>query len=87
MSASPTARPRIPSAGFLYAIDCAKALNEALGIVADHPSRQPSPDSLCILHSLLDDFLEMAATEGTGSEDDDDEPRDILRADSAGGTA
>jgi hypothetical protein len=45
------------SAEFYRAIDCVKALNEVLGIVADHPSRQPSPDTLCILHSLLDDFL------------------------------
>ena len=45
------------SAEFYRAIDCVKALNEVLGIVADHPSRQPSPDNLCILHTLLDDFL------------------------------
>ena len=45
------------SAEFYRAIDCVKALNEVLGIVADHPSRQPSPDTLCILHTLLDDFL------------------------------
>lgn len=45
------------SAEFYRAIDCVKALNEVLGIVADHPSRQPSPDNLCILHTLLDDLL------------------------------
>ena len=45
------------SAEFYRAIDCVKALNEVLGIVADHPSRQSSPDTLCILHTLLDDFL------------------------------
>ncbi|MFC0035862.1 hypothetical protein [Cardiobacterium valvarum] len=44
------------SAEFYRAIDCVKALNEVLGIVADHPSRQPSPDNLCILHTLLGDF-------------------------------
>ena len=58
MSAPATAPERAASLDFYRAIACAKALNEAIGILADHPCRRPSPDTLSVLHTLLDDFLD-----------------------------
>lgn len=75
MSAPATAPERAASLDFYRAIACAKALNEAIGILADHPCRQPSSDTLSVLHTLLDDFLD-EITDGV-EEITDDEGKSI----------
>ena len=75
MSAPSTAHKRAASFDFYRAIACAKALNEAIDILVDHPCRQPSPDTLSVLHTLLDDFLD-EITDGV-EEITDDEGKNI----------
>ena len=71
MSSPATAPERAASLDFYRAIACAKALNEAIGILADHPCRQPSSDTLSVLHTLLDDFLD-EITDGVEKITDDE---------------
>ena len=75
MSAPATSPERTASLDFYRAIAGAKALNEVIGILADHPCRQPSSDTLSVLHTLLDDFLD-EITDGV-EEITDDEGKSI----------